>query len=254
MVESLKERGLLENTLIIFTSDNGGLIDSESVGHHASGPLRGHKATIYEGGHRIPMIMRWDGVIPKGERRDKLIGLNDVYATLCDIVGIDVPVGQAIDSISFMDYIIDERSSSRASRDSIGVWLDTKDLGREESFRQRNMKLIRRNARPYYELYDLDKDLFETNDLSSDEKYQPLMKDMLQNLKKVGPCANESDKIGQFFIKRKNRKQRVDCAWFAKRRKRCMKFNKRGLKKCPDSCVSSCQEDISWNEAWWDET
>jgi len=254
LIDTLKQRNLLQDTLIIFTSDNGGLVESESIGHSTSGPLRGVKAMIYEGGHRIPMMMRWDGVFPKGATRDRLVGLNDVYATLCDAAGIDVPSGQALDSISFYDYITHGMDTDNASRDSLGVWLRTKSVGREESFRQGNMKLIRRNIPPYFELYDLDVDLFETNDLSSNEDYQTLLQEMMKNLKAIGPCANESDKAGTFYVVRKKKKKRilVDCAWFAKKRKRCKKFRK-GLRQCPDTCVSSCEKDRKFEGEWWNE-
>ena len=253
MIDTLKQRNLLQDTLIIFTSDNGGLIESESIGHSTSGPLRGSKASIYEGGHRIPMMMRWDGVFPKGATRDRLVGLNDVYATLCDVAGIDVPSGQALDSISFYDYITHGMDTDDASRDSMGVWLRTNSKGREESFRQGNMKLIRRNAPPYFELYDLDVDLFETNDLSSNEDYQTLLQEMMNHLKAIGPCANESDKAGTFYVRKKNNKRILaDCAWFAKKRKRCKKFRK-GLRLCPDTCVSSCEKDRKFEGEWWNE-
>ena len=245
---------MLDDTLIIFASDNGGLIDSESIGHSTSGPLRGTKAMIYEGGHRIPFMMRWDGVFPMGETRDRLIGLNDVYATLCDAAGINVPSGQAMDSVSFYDYIFHGRDEANASRDSMGFWLRTKKNGREESFREGNMKLIRRNNPPYLELYDLEKDLFESNDLSSEEAYQSILQEMIKNLKAIGPCSNESDAPGTFYLKkkRKDKKIQVDCAWFSKKRNRCKKFRK-GLRKCPDTCVFFCKKDQKFESGWWDE-
>ena len=262
-MDTLKQRNLLNDTLIIFTSDNGGLIDSESIGHSTSGPLRGHKAQIYEGGHRVPFMMRWDGVFPKGVTRNQLIGLNDVYATLCDIAGITVPSGQAVDSISFYDYILHGREKEEeekkkkkknASRDSLGIWLRTKPNGLEESFRQGNMKLIRRNKPPYLELYDLDADLFETNDLSSKVEYQATLEEMRKNLKAIGPCADKSDSTSPFKVKRKKSKKKieVDCGWFSKKRRRCNKFGQ-GQRKCPDTCVSHCAKGAEIESEWWNE-
>ena len=70
-----------EDTIIIFASDNGGLgkrLGSDEYGHDSNGILRGAKGTIYEGGSRIPMIMRHDGTIPPNETSDSLVGLSDV--------------------------------------------------------------------------------------------------------------------------------------------------------------------------------
>ena len=111
----------MRDTILIFTSDNGGLSNiatsSETIaGHVSNGPLRGHKADIFEGGHRVPMIIKWKGHIDKGQSRSHMVGLNDLYATLCDLVGIEVPVGQAQDSVtSFADYIYDGNNTD-------GLW------------------------------------------------------------------------------------------------------------------------------------
>ncbi len=107
LVSILDQRQLTNNTIILFTSDNGGGNNSGSAGHQSAGPLRGDKGTIYEGGSRVPMTFRWDNVIPKGETRSShFVGLNDIYTTLCDLVGIKKKNRyQAVDSISFADYI-----------------------------------------------------------------------------------------------------------------------------------------------------
>jgi arylsulfatase A-like enzyme len=109
LVTLIEDQGLQENTMIIFASDNGGLAGKEgtpiSEGHDSSGDLRGSKSSIYEGGHRIPMIIRHDGFVPQNEERSHLVGLNDLYATICDLVGVDVPSFSAQDSISFADYL-----------------------------------------------------------------------------------------------------------------------------------------------------
>ena len=99
----IEDKGLAKDTIVIFTSDNGGL--KNTAGSLEEGPLRGKKGSIYEGGHRVPLLMRYDGNCPAGEMRDALVGLNDVYSTICDFVGINVPKGSAQDSVSFAQYI-----------------------------------------------------------------------------------------------------------------------------------------------------
>ena len=67
----IEERDLLQNTIVIFASDNGGLAPSATgslrTEHSTNGPLTGSKGSVYEGGHRIPIFFRWDGVFPAGE-------------------------------------------------------------------------------------------------------------------------------------------------------------------------------------------
>lgn len=81
LVSIIQERHLSNDTIITFASDNGGFQRDTNVLHLSSGRLTGKKGEIWEGGHHIPVMMRFD---PASERRDNLVGLNDVYVTLCD--------------------------------------------------------------------------------------------------------------------------------------------------------------------------
>ncbi|MEQ9408572.1 MAG: arylsulfatase [Fuerstiella sp.] len=88
----LKEQGLEKNTLVIFTSDNGCSPQAnfkvlKEKGHDPSAGFRGHKADIYEGGHRVPLLVRWPGIIQPGRRTHVLTCLTDIYSTLESIVG-----------------------------------------------------------------------------------------------------------------------------------------------------------------------
>ncbi len=87
LLQAVKDAGLDDDTLIIFTSDNGCSPEAnfpllEEKGHYPSGIYRGHKADIYEGGHRVPFIVRWPGRVEGGRTTDALASLTDVYATL----------------------------------------------------------------------------------------------------------------------------------------------------------------------------
>jgi len=106
ILAELASRGLLENTLIIFTSDNGaGRFSGErNNGHDSIGGLRGRKGMIFEGGHRVPLIVKWgDGteggsMIQPGVVSNVLIGVQDMYATIASLVGIGVTEDQGRDS------------------------------------------------------------------------------------------------------------------------------------------------------------
>ena len=103
--ETLKNNGLTENTILIFTADNGcsPMADFEELakcGHHPSHVFRGHKADIYEGGHRIPLIIRWPKEIKAGSVSDETVCLADLLATCADIVGVRLPDNAGEDSVS----------------------------------------------------------------------------------------------------------------------------------------------------------
>lgn len=105
--KALERQGLTENTLVIFTSDNGtskaaGIDQLEAQGHFPSAHLRGSKADLWDGGHRIPFIVRWPGRVEPGSRSDQLICLTDLLATSAEILEEKMPRGSGEDSVSFL--------------------------------------------------------------------------------------------------------------------------------------------------------
>ena len=102
----------MEDTIVIFLSDNGGLNTGATKAqphcHYSNGPLRASKGSILEGGHRVPLIMRYDNVFPAGETRSHLLSITDMFATICDLANVPLPEGQALDSINFSEYIISD--------------------------------------------------------------------------------------------------------------------------------------------------
>jgi arylsulfatase A len=115
VLEAIKRNGFLENTLVIFTSDNGGVYKYEPIeyvedhGHQLNGPLRGQKTFVYEGGHRVPMLARWPGHIEPGSKSDAMIALTDVVATFADYFGVKLPKNAAEDSFSFLGPLLDQK-------------------------------------------------------------------------------------------------------------------------------------------------
>jgi arylsulfatase A-like enzyme len=113
LVASLTRRGLLNGTCIAVTSDNGGVPDSfdykeQQSGHDPVNGLRGGKSLVWEGGHRVPLIVRWgDGSaegsrIAPGSLSDRLVGIQDLYATIADLIGAPADPTQGLDSISLL--------------------------------------------------------------------------------------------------------------------------------------------------------
>ena len=105
ILAALERRGLAEDTIVVFTSDNGcsPMADFDELaeaGHHPSYLFRGHKADIYEGGHRIPLLIRWPARIAAGSAADQTVCLTDLLATCAEIFADDLPPDAGEDSVS----------------------------------------------------------------------------------------------------------------------------------------------------------
>ncbi|WP_148232054.1 sulfatase family protein [Maribacter sp. HTCC2170] len=110
LVEVLEQKGLAENTIVIFTSDNGCSPQADfkilgDLGHDPSAIYRGHKADIYEGGHRIPFVVKWPSKIESGSVSDKTICTTDLLATVADILNVDLLDNQGEDSFSILPLL-----------------------------------------------------------------------------------------------------------------------------------------------------
>lgn len=117
VLNALDQYRLRDNTLVIFSSDNGcspaaGTEKLESAGHFASERFRGYKADIWEGGHRVPLLIRWPGKIQPGSSSEQLVCLTDIFATCAEILGQSLPDNAGEDSISFLPTLLGKESSS----------------------------------------------------------------------------------------------------------------------------------------------
>ncbi len=171
------------NTIVIFTSDNGcspkaNFEELKEVGHDPSYIFRGHKADIYEGGHRVPFIFRWPDKVEAGRKSDEIICTTDLMATIANILDFPLPDDAAEDSYSFLPVITGENYKSPV-REAI---VHHSIAGRF-AIRQNDWKLIlwpgsggwsypRDNEimddTPGFQLYNLKNDPSETNNLFRD--------------------------------------------------------------------------------------
>ncbi len=124
VLAALDRHGLRENTLVIATSDHGAALyagnvrkatpnlnrELEKLGHYSSGIYRGYKFTVYEGGLRVPFVVRWPGTVEPGSRCDRLVGLNDMAATFAEITGTQLDIAEAPDSFSILPLLRDPSS------------------------------------------------------------------------------------------------------------------------------------------------
>jgi len=113
VLKTLDEQGLASNTLVILTSDNGGMLnlggqDAWAAGHRLNGDLLGFKFDAWEGGHRIPFLARWPGKIKAGSTSDQLICNVDMLATFASLTGVELERGQGPDSFNVLPALLVE--------------------------------------------------------------------------------------------------------------------------------------------------
>jgi len=170
----LKELGLDEKTIIVFTSDNGPLYDrvggTDAEFFNSAGGFRGRKGAFYEGGFREPMIVRWPGKVAPGTTSDRVTGFEDWMPTLLELIGANDAAPGGIDGISFAPTILGQKQEARPF-----LYRESPGYGGQQSVRVGDWKLVRQNLQPTpkspqpatTELYDLARDPAETTDLAA---------------------------------------------------------------------------------------
>ena len=161
MMSTLDELGLTERTVVIFTSDNGGLQGYATD----NAPLRSGKGYPYEGGIRVPLIVRWPGVVEAGIECDVPVTSVDFFPTICDIAGLDLPSDRIIDGKSLIPLL---KRVGPLRRESI-FWHFPHYRGNIVPYsiiRKGDWKLIKRYEGKPFELFYIEEDLSEEYELS----------------------------------------------------------------------------------------
>ncbi|MCS7045652.1 MAG: sulfatase-like hydrolase/transferase, partial [Gemmataceae bacterium] len=168
IIDLLRELGLDNDTIIFFTSDNGPAADgaggSDSVFFRSAGPLRGFKGSLFEGGVRVPLIVRWPGQVPAGRTTDHVCGFQDVLPTLCDLTGAKPP--PKIDGLSFLPTLL---AKGEQRRHEFLYW-EFPGYGGQQAVRLGNWKAIRQNMHKgnmTLQLFNLADDVGETTDVAA---------------------------------------------------------------------------------------
>jgi arylsulfatase A-like enzyme len=170
----LDDRGLTEDTIVIFFSDNGGGGAADNT------PLRGAKGQMFEGGIRVPCIVRWPASLPAGETCDEFLTSLEVFPTLCEAAGAKKPKGIELDGFDMIPVLQGKKKSTRT-----------------EMFWQRRLdKAARVGHWKWVEsgrgngLFDLRKDLSEKRDLSAERpEILKKLKDRFENWKREMAAA-----------------------------------------------------------------
>jgi arylsulfatase A-like enzyme len=195
VLDALEASGAAEKTLVVFTSDNGcapyiGASDLEKLGHYPSGPLRGYKADAWEGGHRVPFIVKWPGVVNPASQSDQLVQQSDLMATFAEILGTKLPSNVGEDSVSLLPILKGQEAPVRENAVNCSA-------GGVTSLRMGSWKYIAApgsggwgkggdQSQPV-QLYNLASDLGETKNLAAEQPERVAqMKEMLEKLIKDG--------------------------------------------------------------------
>ncbi|MBF8148741.1 arylsulfatase [Winogradskyella sp. F6397] len=180
ITKALKDNGLSENTLVIFSSDNGtskaaNIPNLERQGHIVSAGYRGSKSDLWDGGHRIPFIVKWPNTVEPNTTNNDLICLTDIFATFSELTGVAMPSKSGEDSVSFLPALNGEEiNSTRAGvihhsisghfAYRLGKWklLLAKGSGGWSVPKEDDANL---DTMPVAQLYDMESDPAETTNL-----------------------------------------------------------------------------------------
>ncbi len=193
VMQAVEAKGIADNTLIILTSDNGATPGADfqalgDKGHDPSGPYRGHKADIFEGGHRVAFVARWPNVIQAGSTAEQTICHTDLLATAAEITGFELPPGAGEDSASLLPLMqgIDRPVREATVHHSVngsfairqGRWKLCLCPGSGGWSQPRPQQAAKQNL-PAVQLFDLEADIAEEHNVQADH---PQIVERLTNL------------------------------------------------------------------------
>ena len=187
IMDLLKELGIDNNTVVFFTSDNGAHGDAGTLDFFkASGQLRGRKRDLYEGGIRVPMIVRWPGKIKAGSISSYIGAFCDIMPTFAEITGTKTP--SEIDGISFLPELLGKEQPKHHH-----LYWEFYEQDGKQAVRKGNWKAVRLNLHENFynspvELYNLAEDISESHNVA--DQYPDIVEDML-GLMKASHCPSE---------------------------------------------------------------
>ncbi|MCI0682303.1 MAG: arylsulfatase [Gemmataceae bacterium] len=162
ILDRLRELGLDDNTVVIFTSDNGPHREggADPAFFNSSGGLRGFKRSLHEGGIRVPMVVRWTGKVPPDSTSDHVGAFWDFLPTACDLAGVKSPAG--LDGVSFLPPMLGK--DNRKQREFL-YW-EFHEGGFAQGVRMGDWKAVRKKVGAPLEVYDLRTDRAEEHDIA----------------------------------------------------------------------------------------
>ena len=161
ILDRLEKHGIAENTVFMFTSDNGPHSEGggKSTFFKSSGKLRGQKRNLYDGGIRVPLIVRWPGKVKAGSTTSHIGCFQDFLVTAAELSGAEAP--SETDGVSFVSTLLGKKQKQHPY-----LYWEFYERGYSQAVRMGNYKGVRRGGRPV-ELYDVTSDIGERNDLAA---------------------------------------------------------------------------------------
>ncbi len=176
IIDLIHDLGLDDDTIIIFSSDNGPLYDelggTDSEFFDSAGPLRGRKGSLYEGGIRVPCIVKWKGHVPAGVTSDRVSGFEDWLPTILALIGAKDGTPAGLDGINMAPTLLGESQPARPF-----LYREFPEYGGQQSLRTGDWKAVRQNLRPRgkqskpdltVHLYNLADDIGESKDVAAE--------------------------------------------------------------------------------------
>jgi len=203
LIDTLDDLGLADNTIIVFASDNGGNMynDVEGTTATSNAPLRGGKATMYEGGIRVPMIIAWPGHVPAESKSETLTNSCDFFPTLLEMLSLETPAETSFDGVSLVPALHGQPLQREAiftyfpHNPPVPDWMPP-----AVSVHRGDWKLIRiffggEDNTHRYQLYNLREDIGETRNVAAEHpelvrELDNLIEDFLLDTKAVLPLPN----------------------------------------------------------------
>jgi arylsulfatase A-like enzyme len=227
LMTAIDQAGIAKNTIVVFTADNGcspaaGTKELEKQGHFASGPFRGYKADIWEGGHRVPFLVRWPEAVRAGSVSSQTICHVDWLATCAEILEAKLPDSEAVDSVSILPALLG--SETPPLREAVVHH----SIDGMFSIRQGKWKLelcpgsggwgapkdtdASKQGLPSYQLYDLDVDASETKNVYAEnprvvEKLTKLLEQYVANGRST-PGPPQSNDVSVSIWRTANKKEK----------------------------------------------
>ena len=171
VLKTLDETGLANDTLVVFTSDNGGILGKGAN----NGPWRSEKQHMYEGGLRVPAVVRWPGTIAANQQTDKIAVTMDLFATIAEVAG--APIDHRIDAVSFLPTLLGKDTQATIAKDAEReLYFVRREGGTQyggktiEALIRGDWKIVQDNPFGPLELYNLKSDPQESTNLINEDK------------------------------------------------------------------------------------
>jgi len=185
IVAALKEKGIEDNTIIIFTADNGASRSSfplaleKKLGHKPSGNLKGRKGTLHEGGHRVPFVIQWKEKINGKTRVNSLASQADLYSTFADLTNQTLNYNQGVDSYSLLPLLNGKKDDYQRK------YLVVTNYGGRFSIKKENWKLDLNPKIKKRKLHNLNNDIKEKINLYNKQEYENIKKELMKEISEI---------------------------------------------------------------------